>query len=527
MRKTNLKRKTTEQTTEPPHRPGTPPIDRPRRVPQPKKTPSPQGVPLKKRPVVKKRPTEWNSMTFLLTFPQWEGNDTLEKLLEKLRNFWKLKKKEVKEAIICIEDHGKEEGSKGHEDGQDPGRHIHMCFKLDKKHCIKNPNFFDQLLGKHGDIQTCRDYKACQIYCNKDGNVITHNVDIEAVIESTRTKKGVRHETVVNFIKKDLDQKKIPTLREVDEQFGGYVIQHENKVSSYIKLQHKFLQEQKQPYHGIDMNKVLMESANNPVLTDLVSWLNKNLPPAHRPHKQKQLWLHGPAGVGKTRLQGQLKQYFNTYQVANEEKWWSGMDYTTEIIMFDEFTGYKCLSDMKRLLEGSDFPMPQKGEQPFVKTKNIPVIICSNSTPEQVYHNVFEKSPQEFLPLLERIQVIELTKDTLIPFNEPPKEVIENQEESPDEEEQEEEIEVVDEIVPPTPPRPFKRNRKTIEDIINELQCDEVLVEGSEDSQEEQTEKVLDPYDKEELEDPYEADISEYSQERRINKLKKINKNIN
>ena len=59
------------------------------------------GLPLKKRPI------EWNSITFLLTFPQWEGNDTLERLLQKLINFWKLKKKEVKEAIICIEDHGK------------------------------------------------------------------------------------------------------------------------------------------------------------------------------------------------------------------------------------------------------------------------------------------------------------------------------------------------------------------------------------------------------------------------------------
>ena len=242
MRKTTLKRKTTEKETEPPHRPGTPPIDPPRRIPQPKKTPVAKGLPLKKRPI------EWNSITFLLTFPQWEGNDTLERLLQKLINFWKLKKKEVKEAIICIEDHGKEEGAKGHEDGEDPGRHIHMCFKLDKRHCIKNPDFFDGLTGKHCNIQTCRDYKACQIYCNKDGNVITHNVDIEAVIESTKTKKGVKHETVVNFIKKELEQKRIPTLKEVDEKYGAYVIQHENKVQSYIKLQHKFLAEETKPY---------------------------------------------------------------------------------------------------------------------------------------------------------------------------------------------------------------------------------------------------------------------------------------
>jgi len=528
MRKTTLKRKTTEKSTEPPHRPGTPPIDPPRRIPKPKNTPVPQEVPVKKRPLKKtpqKRQQEWSAMTFLLTFPQWEGNDTKEKLLEKLINFWKLKKKTVKEAIICIEDHGVEEGSKGHEDGQDPGRHIHMCFKLDKKHCIKNPDFFDLLVGKHGNIQTCRDYKACQIYCNKDGNVITHNVDIEAVIESTRTKKGVKHETVVNFIKKGLEEGVVPTLKEVDEKFGAYVIQHETKVQSYIKLQHRFLSEKTTPYHGIDMAKVLMESANNPQLVDVVSWLNKNLPPQQRPHKQKQLWLYGPAGVGKTRLQSQLSEYFAAYHVANEDKWWSGMDDSVEIIMFDEFTGYKTLSDMKRLLEGSRFPMPQKGQQPFIKIKNIPIIICSNSSPEQVYHNVLEKSPQEFQPLLERLQVIELTKDTQIPFLEPP---IQG-EESPDEEEKDE-VEVLDEIVLGTPPRQLKRNKKTLEQIRQELMADEVLEMDSRSSgqEEDEQEQIEDPYEQIEDQDPYNPeDHSEISQEARINKLRKINKKYN
>ena len=163
--------------------------------------------------------------------------------METLQEFWTQKGNKVEEAIICIEDHGKDQKQKGHEQGEDPGKHIHMCFKLNKKAKIRRSDYFDELVGKHGDIQTCRDYKACQIYCNKDGNVITHNVDIEAVIESTKTKKGVKHETVVNFIKKELEQKRIPTLKEVDEKYGAYVIQHENKVQSYIKLQHKFLAE--------------------------------------------------------------------------------------------------------------------------------------------------------------------------------------------------------------------------------------------------------------------------------------------
>ena len=88
-----------------------------------------------------------------------------------------------------------------------------MCFKLNKKAKIRRNDYFDELVGKHGNIQTCRDYKACQIYCAKDGDYITHNVDIQAVVESTKTKKGVKHETVVNFIKKQIKEKIIETNR--------------------------------------------------------------------------------------------------------------------------------------------------------------------------------------------------------------------------------------------------------------------------------------------------------------------------
>ena len=39
----------------------------------------------------------------------------------------------------------------------------------------------------------------------------------------------LKQETVVNFIKKQIKEKIIPTLKEVDEKYGAYVIQHENK----------------------------------------------------------------------------------------------------------------------------------------------------------------------------------------------------------------------------------------------------------------------------------------------------------
>jgi len=499
---------------------------RPPKKTSPKKAPAPKKTVKKNTPV--KKTYRIDSLTFLITVPQWEGEETLQELLDQTVSWFGEKGREVKEAIIAIEDHGKSEKAKGHEEGEDPGRHIHACVKLDKKICTRNTAYFDTLYGKHGKVETCRDYKACQIYCNKDGNVITKNVDIEAVIESTRTKKGVKHETVANFIRK-----KERTIKEVDQKFPGYMIQHQGKVKDYCLLQESFRSAETEPYYGIDQAKTMMLGRDNPALIQLVSWLNENLDKP-REYRQKQLWLHGKSGVGKSTLINELTRYFNAYHVASEDKWWSGMDSTKQIILFDEYTGYKTISDMKRLLDGSIFPMPQKyATQPFIKRKNIPIIICSNSTPEQIYHHVKEEKPQEFEPLMERLTVIELTvKGTQVPWLKAPPVL----DESPDEDEREEVL------VSPTPEPPHRPGTPPIkqrvlkrgkplrpEQLIEEvpptqvpLECEEEL-DMSQDSVEDPQED--DVYWNEEPEDP--KDISQHSQEERILKAKALYKNYN
>jgi len=176
-RKTTEQQKTTKDSLQeiealleigvPPHRP-------PKKV-QPEKTEAPKKTVKKNlKKVIKKVPAkkrfQFNTQTFLLTFPQWEGDETLEDLLELLCEFWKEKDREVIEAIVTIEKHGPKKDEKGHEDGEDPGRHIHTCFKLNKPAYVSSPDYFDELYGKHGNIQSCRDYRACQIYCCKKGN---------------------------------------------------------------------------------------------------------------------------------------------------------------------------------------------------------------------------------------------------------------------------------------------------------------------------------------------------------------------
>ena len=478
---------------------GPPPL---KKVPSKKRTPVPKSSP--------KKTFEMRSMTFLLTFPQWEGTDTLEELKQKLLKFWEDRNKEVKEAIICIENHGPKEDDeiKSHAQHEDPGRHIHMCFKLDKPHPVRRADFFDDLGGKHGDIQTCRNYKACQIYCAKDNNYITHNVDIDAVVKSTKSKKGVKHETVANFIKK-----KERTMLEVDSKYPGYMIQHQRKVSDYIKLQYSF-KDTTTEFPGI--GNVIGRS---PCIVELVSWLNNNLPPKERPFKQKQLWLWGAPNMGKTTLRMDLSKWFIPYDVVvDEDKWWSGLDHSKQIAFFEEFSGTKTLSAMKSFLDGSPMSIAVKGEtMPFRKTKNIPCIILSNKHPDEVYAEARTKSEMAYQGLIERLKIIEVTEFITIPWNKPKEQqqpevvtgpsIDEDEKDEVDSINEQENMDSSSDEVVPASPKPVSR-AKTLygKDLEQQLLCDEVLIDGSQSDPEEHN-NPPDPYEVGIQEDPYNEEV--------------------
>ena len=66
-------------------------------------------------------------------------------------------------------------------------------------------------------------------------------------------------------------------MLEVDSKYPGYMIQHQRKVSDYIKLQYSF-KDTTTEFPGI--GNVIGRS---PCIVELVSWLNNNLPPKERP----------------------------------------------------------------------------------------------------------------------------------------------------------------------------------------------------------------------------------------------------
>lgn len=60
-----------------------------------------------------------------------------------------------------------------HKDGEP---HYHMVLQNPNKFDIRNKNYLDAIIGKHGDYRACRDINGCIMYCKKDNNYIEEGV---------------------------------------------------------------------------------------------------------------------------------------------------------------------------------------------------------------------------------------------------------------------------------------------------------------------------------------------------------------
>jgi len=129
---------------------------------------------------------------------------------------------------------------------------------------------------------------------------------------------------------------------------------------------------------------------NNPfrATAEVVSWINENfleLKTVPRKFKQPQLYIHGPPNSGKSSLWMKLSERFRCYP-AGQEDWfqdWSDDDY--DFAVFDEFTNkHRPLQALNQFMDGSNSRLKQKGGS-VIKMKNVPVIICSNFSPEDCY----------------------------------------------------------------------------------------------------------------------------------------------
>jgi len=119
----------------------------------------------------------------------------------------------------------------------------------------------------------------------------------------------------------------------------------------------------------------------------ILKWILNNFF-RRRKHRQVQLYLWGPKGCGKTSIFLELAKYFYTCEMPYDRGYVDVYnDDLHEFIFVDEFHGQITVTEFNKWLEGSLHTFPKKGSH-GVKTKNLPIAVGSNISPEAQYSGV-------------------------------------------------------------------------------------------------------------------------------------------
>ena len=322
------------------------------------------------------------SKTWYLTFPQCEASmqDTLDILrLEDLE--W---------AAISEE---------AHEDGNG---HLHAVFRLRSELSISDPHYWDFLTGSHCNIQTPRNVVDVMKYVIKDGRYVQHNIDCKSYIKSREKKKSTSTAKVVGLIKEG------KTDREIDTLFPEFVFRNIKPIREYRGLLSQWEYED-----SIQLSPwiPLTEDYGTPQDNAIRDWLNANLF-KERTLGQKQLYLYGPSGKGKSSLVERLMKFCRIYPLGYSEDFFDDYDDSKyDLIVADEFKAQRSIQFMNMFMDTPSvgFPLKRKGTSPYIKRKRLPMIILSNFTVSDVYRKNKATNFEQWVAFDRRVEQIEVS----------------------------------------------------------------------------------------------------------------------
>ena len=316
---------------------------------------------------------------YYLTYPKCLV--TKEQLLQNVMDMWGNRLKFV---VICTEQH---------QDGSD---HLHAVLSFHKQ-TRTSFKTLTGLTGKYGNYQPVRKMMDVMKYITKDGDYISHGVNVDQFLSLMKEKKS----TAIAFMCQDGK-----TLQEINEVAPGFLMMHLDKVKAYLKLQQQFQQQDCKLAPGTIQ---FFSSSPDPAVQALKKWLDLNILAHTRDFKQPQLYLHSVPNKGKTTLiMNMIKAGIRVYFMPYEDFYCTYADDCYDVIVLDEFKGQKRIQDLNQWLDGSQFPVRRKGAPPLIKKDNLPMIILSNYPLAECYKVPYER----LAPLETRLEQIEV--DTFI-----------------------------------------------------------------------------------------------------------------
>jgi len=314
------------------------------------------------------------------TFPKNEALQNLLELLSPCGVVW---------AVVALENH---------EDGTP---HLHCVAKLDNCVSTRKADYFDKVVGQHGNYQACRSLNDVLRYVCKDGDFVCEGITPEEIQGITEGKSSKSLEAARMLLSG-------ASFKEIIEWDAGFVLLRLDALRKF-----KSLLEQLEPLKLRDWRPCVLPTkyARRTELKELVQWVNDNCDPTvKRPFKAPQLYLYGPANVGKSTFANSLMQFLDTAVAPqNEPRFFdSYVEGKTQLVVFEEFNSkQRSISWLNTFLQGGKMSLEHKGEKAFDKIANVPMIFLSNMAPEEQYRGVLPVVRQAWLSRLKVIHVTE------------------------------------------------------------------------------------------------------------------------
>lgn len=328
-------------------------------------TPVPARMDSPRAPEAPGRPFRLNAKKFFLTYPQCDTGPV--SAMEALRT------KFGENLVSCVV------GQEMHQDGH---LHLHVALELARPVDTRDAHYFDFVTGTHGNYQGARDWCKVLRYCTKEGRFISFGIDPLAYLQAREKKKSTSFAQVAGRMMEGA------SIADLTSEVPGFVLQHLTKMKQF-NSHLASLKSHDGPL--IPLPPVVPEGT--PLLISAVyDWILKNVRKPRR-FGSPNLAIVGPTGIGKTTFLLSLRKYCRMYWVPMDENFFDTYDDDAyDLLVFDEYKSQKTIQFMNSFCQGAPFQLRTKGGQ-TMKRKNLPVILLSNYTAQEMYPNVWQEQP--------------------------------------------------------------------------------------------------------------------------------------
>jgi len=345
-----------------------------------RKSSSSEGTEREKK---KSKRFQLNSQKLFLTYPRCPLKK--EECMEALKAIFKSLGVSVESLCVAEEQH-QLDGDDQIGQGGTTGRHIHALVLLSSTLRIRNARFAD-IGGYHGRYEGVRSVKAVAKYIQKDGVYIVEGVDPFC---SGTVSNGAVSARVTKLIMDGAEVADL-LLNKEDLSLCSYVMKNLRTILQFQSFCRRNTEDELRVLTwspAAEQLKIKASSDLSPTeekMRKVMEWVISCYK-VTLPFKTPQLYLKSTSDHGKTSFALKLMSFFRIFWAGTGMHLYDDFNAKFDMCVFDEFhiKNIPNVRTLNQFLDGQVMSVPCRYNN-VLKAKNIPCLILSNYSPDQLF----------------------------------------------------------------------------------------------------------------------------------------------